>query len=233
MTRLLDQQTPQGAALVKPLTPPAVAVHEGGLDQIAGRLWPEESALCAQAVEKRRREFGAGRTLARRALAELGGPDLAILTRPGSRAPAWPAGFIGSISHTSDYAVAAVARLGDLAGIGVDVEDWRRLGQHLEPRILTARELDRELAGLEADARRVVVAILFSAKEAFYKLQHPLTSASLGFCDVEVEIDAGGAFQLVCLKAEGPFASGRSFEGRYAVAGERVATAIWLDAGWR
>jgi 4'-phosphopantetheinyl transferase EntD len=217
--------------LLKSLIPPSVRVHEGLIAQIAPELWPEEESLVADAVETRRREFAAGRTLARRALAELGGPQEPIRTRSGGRAPVWPAGFVGSISHTRDYAAAAVARTDAIAGVGIDLEDWPRLSPRLEAKILRPGEVGR-LADLDDQARAIAAAAVFSAKEAFYKLQHPLTSARLGFQDAQVELDKSrGAFRLVLLVPAPPFAAGHAFDGRYAVAEERVAAALWIDAG--
>src|SRR5438876_615194 len=75
-------------------------------------LFGEERALVAGASPVRRREFTAGRVCARDALQQLGGPRCAILRDP-SRAPIWPEGFVGSISHAAGYCVAAAARTAD------------------------------------------------------------------------------------------------------------------------
>src|ERR1700761_3617241 len=71
-------------------------------------LFPDEEALLGRAVEKRRREFAAGRGCARRALAALGLPPAPLLPGEGG-APRWPDGVVGSITHCAGYAAAAVA----------------------------------------------------------------------------------------------------------------------------
>ncbi|MGW3728760.1 4'-phosphopantetheinyl transferase, partial [Streptomyces sp. NPDC000851] len=56
-------------------------------------LYPEEAAVVARAVAKRRREFAVVRGCARRAMEKLGVPPQAVL--PGERgAPRWPVGLI-------------------------------------------------------------------------------------------------------------------------------------------
>lgn len=218
--------------MLRSILPPGVAVHEGPIGEVDGALWPQEQALHERAVDKRRREFAAGRVLARRALAELGAPDGPLLAAEGGRAPVWPAGFVGSISHTSDYAAAAAARADEVMALGIDVEDWSRFRDRLEGAILSQAEIARELSGLEGEARQIAMGLLFSAKEAFYKCQHPLTAVRLGFHDAEVEMDlAGGGFRLTLLREAGPLAAGLSVEGRQVVAAGRVAAAIWIPAG--
>jgi 4'-phosphopantetheinyl transferase EntD len=217
--------------MLKSILPPIVAVHEGPIGDIAGPLWSQERALCEGAVDKRQREFAAGRVLAHRALADLGAPEGPLLAVGDSRAPAWPSGFIGAISHTNDYAAAVVASTANLSGIGVDIEHWDRLHDRIEGHILSPGEATRELARLEGPQRQIAAALVFSAKESFYKCQHPLTGVKLGFTDADVEIDVARAgFRLTLLRQAGALAQGRVFQGRCVVAGARVATALWIAA---
>src|SRR5258708_8108427 len=73
-----------------------------------GSLLSLEESLVAKAVPKRRREFTAGRNCARRALAQLGYPDFALLAGSHGQ-PLWPPGIAGSITHCDDYCAVAVA----------------------------------------------------------------------------------------------------------------------------
>ena len=178
------------------------------------------------AVAKRRNEYAAGRILAHRAIATLGGPDGPILTDE-NRAPLWPAGITGSITHSTGYAAAAAARVSDVAAIGIDVEDIARFRAGIDRHFLSEQEIARHLAGREVAQRTARAAALFSAKEAFYKCQYPLTGLRLGFHDVEVDWDGeADAFWVRRKPAAG--GGGIGFEGRVAVSDDMVATAIFL-----
>jgi 4'-phosphopantetheinyl transferase EntD len=186
-----------------------VAVAEGLAEAVDGTLWPEETDHIAKAVEGRRAEFTAGRVLARRALATLDGPDCAI--PPGSRnMPVWPAGYVGSISHAHGFVAVAAARRTDLLSIGIDVENALRFRPELEKKIV-----------------QMALAIMFSAKEAFYKCQYPITECYLGFHDAHVVIDrAGGTFRLTLL-TDLPLLAGRQvFDGRFEIEADTVYTAM-------
>ena len=74
----------------------------------------------ARAVPKRRAEYLAGRFLARQLLAPLGFAD--FTARGEDRAPQWPPGIAGALSHNSDTALCAVHRESGLGGVGLDVE---------------------------------------------------------------------------------------------------------------
>ncbi len=206
------------------LLSPGIAVAEGLIEGVGGTLWDAEAVLVASAVAKRRREFAAGRILARRALTALGAEDAPLLAGP-DRAPLWPAGFVGSISHSDTYVVAAVARRRDVAGVGVDVEEVERFDAALERQILGRAEAAR-LAGLDAAARQAETATVFCAKEAFYKAQFPLLARAMGFQDVDVELDEGaGLFRARTV-------DGLAGEGRYAIADGLAAAALILPSGF-
>jgi 4'-phosphopantetheinyl transferase EntD len=83
----------------------------------------------ARSVVKRQAEFFYGRLAARLALA---GQDMNHVNLPvgRSREPVWPAGWTGSISHTTGIAGAIVAPTGSsrCKGIGLDLDD-RQLRQ--------------------------------------------------------------------------------------------------------
>ncbi len=174
----------------------AVAFELTGPDLEAGGdagLWPEEEVQVARAVPARRLQFAAGRRCARAGLAALGLAPVPIPAGP-QRAPHWPAGATGSISHTTGYAVAVVRRTSDGPGgpsgpastrlsIGVDAEQLGRVGDHLYSRLFTPAE-EAWLARLAGPRRDAAATAVFGAKEAFYKAQFPLTGAWVGFHDV-------------------------------------------------
>ena len=176
---MIETLLPDGAAVVEALSDPPEAV-----------LFPEEEALLAQAVQKRRSEFTTVRHCARLALARLGIPAVPIL--PGDRgAPQWPEGIVGSMTHCAGYRAAVVARSADLVTVGVDAEPHDRL----PPDVLDTVTLPQErvqLARLAAERPGVHWdRLLFSAKEAVYKSWYPLTRRWLDFDEAEITFDAG------------------------------------------
>lgn len=221
--------------LIAELVPPGVRTAElfddPPGDVLFPELFPEEAAVVAGAVDKRRREFAAVRRCARRALAELGVAPAPIL--PGDRgAPRWPPGVVGSLTHCAGYRGAAVARAGDLDAVGIDAEPNEPLPEGVLPLVAGPGEaarlegLARSRPGLHADR------LLFSAKEAVYKAWFPLTGRWLDFDGADVRLDAGGTFEAH-LTVAAPLVRGRPLHvlpGRWHAAGGLVLTAVVLPA---
>ena len=78
-------------------------------------LFPEEEALIARAIPKRRREFEKGRECARAALARLGLLDVVLLAGSG-REPLWPAEVVGEEPPYDELAIVEIAVIGFPAG---------------------------------------------------------------------------------------------------------------------
>ena len=102
-------------------------------------LFPEEARAVVNAVETRRQQFTAGRILARRAWQELGiAPQ--PLVNDEQRVPRWPAGIVGSITHTHGWCAVAVARATEIEFLGTDVEAAQPLDPGLWERICRPEE---------------------------------------------------------------------------------------------
>jgi 4'-phosphopantetheinyl transferase EntD len=168
------------------LFPPAVRCVETDPRSLRYTPHPEERALIRRAVPKRTREFSAGRWCARSALEQLGVVGFPLLADE-NRAPIWPAGITGSISHTEDYCAAVACRSDAIAGIGLDVEPKDGLPRDVRRRVLTSDELAwiESAPTHEAD---LLGKIVFSAKECVYKCQYAVTRAWLDFHDLEIEL---------------------------------------------
>ena len=107
--------------MIEEILPAEVVAVEALADPPGVTLFPEEEAVIAKAVDKRRREFSTVRHCARLALATLGLPRSPLLS--GERgAPQWPVGVVGSMTHCAGYRAAAVARARDVVTIGIDAE---------------------------------------------------------------------------------------------------------------
>ncbi len=155
-------------------------------DQVA---LPEEEALIARAVAKRRNEFITVRDCARRALAELGLPPVPIL-KGDKGEPCWPDGVVGSLTHCEGFRGAVVGRSSDTRSVGIDAEPHDVLPKGVLDAIslpVERSELGALPSGLHWDR------ILFCAKEATYKAWFPLTRRWLGFEDAHITLDVDGS----------------------------------------
>lgn len=174
-------------AALRRATSSRIAYVSGALDDFQFGLWNEEAMLVANAVERRVRQFAAGRNAARAALASLGVSPQPIL-RGEKGEPIWPAGIVGSISHTADFAAAAVAFRSDFASIGVDVELADDLPDGVLASIATAAEV-RRFEDHTGGLKPLLGRLTFSAKEAVYKCVWPLAREFFDFLDVEIVFD--------------------------------------------
>lgn len=168
-------------------------------------LFPEEAAHVARAVPKRQREFAAGRRAARAALAKLGrGPEPILAAT--NRAPIWPRGCVGSISHCDDLCIALCAPAGAVASLGVDIEERAPMSETVADTVTSSEErawLAKSAAALPVD--------VFSAKEAVYKALYPLSQKMLGFHELNILPDTEGRYFAQLLVPAAPFKAGDQF----------------------
>jgi 4'-phosphopantetheinyl transferase EntD len=150
-------------------------------------LTDAEITSIGNAVVSVRRASGAARLVAKELLSKLGSPPNLDLSKSASGAPRWPQGFVGSLAHDREVAVALVAPSRLLRSVGVDVEPTLPLPEHLLDLVATRSE-QRQLAGSLVSAR-----LLFCMKEAVYKATHPLDGVLLEHLDVEICLSSSTA----------------------------------------
>ncbi|WP_433284980.1 4'-phosphopantetheinyl transferase family protein [Micromonospora sp. CA-244673] len=218
---------------MRDLLPPEVAVAVAAAADWTGVLLPAERAcLGERAVTGRRRDFTAGRVCARRALAGLGLPATPV-PAGADRAPVWPAGVVGAITHTRGYCAAAAARAAEIRAVGIDAEGHRELPTGVRRKVCLPEE-EAQLARLPGGVAWSVV--LFSVKETVYKVWHPLVGTWLDFSDARVTLDPdAGRFTARIAPARlaaAPLTDPpSSIAGRFAVDTDLVRTAAVLVAG--
>jgi 4'-phosphopantetheinyl transferase EntD len=193
-------------------------------------LHPAEAAVAARMGAERRREFALGRACAHLALARLGVEDAPVLRARG-RAPRWPDGVIGSLTHTDAFCAVVVARSGALLALGLDAESG-----HITPRAARRVLSDDERARLDALPASADVhyeTLAFSAKESVYKALFPLSGQKLGFADASIAVDPAARRFHVALQGERRSAlpPGALLEGRYAWEGDTVVTSLVVRTG--
>lgn len=180
------REAPELAALF-PVVVQAAELHGAG---DPAQLFPIEREGKDRWAEKRIREFAAGRQCARDALQRLGIAPAPLLSLPDRR-PDWPEGVTGSITHCAGLACAVVASVSNVKSLGLDVEVIDAVDEHLWPRVLNDAERNWLKSCPEAE-QRTWATVIFSAKEAFYKCQYPVTAQWLEFEDAHVSLERPG-----------------------------------------
>lgn len=182
----------------------AVVCDELWLDQPIPPPLPAEARQVERAVPRRRTEYAAGRYLARRALGALGVADFALIDGP-DRAPVWPTGITGTITHTgaapNGYCAVAVAPTDEVQAVGLDAELATPLDPELWPSVLRPEERE-QVAALPAPSQGLFAKALFSAKESAYKAQYTVTRQFLGFHDVRIDL-SGDRFGVAFVNQAG------------------------------
>ena len=172
--------------LLTHLFPPGVVGAELREAGDPALLLATEAQHLARAGTQRMQEFVAGRLCARRALAEFGFADYPLSVNPDRR-PRWPASLVGSITHVSGMCGAVVASQRDYRAIGLDMAIVGDVTRDIWPYVCTPEELSWLTALGESEQVRCA-ALIFSAKEAFYKCQYGVTQQWLEFDDVTVDV---------------------------------------------
>jgi 4'-phosphopantetheinyl transferase EntD len=180
-------------------------------------------------VNKRKAEYLAGRVMAMKGLELLGSSELQVNIGK-HRAPLWPAGYLGSITHTSQKVIAVVARKKQYNYIGIDCENI--FGQDVFGEIKGMIVNLAEVAYLSrVDVPMVkLMTLVFSAKETFFKAVYPYVLHYFDFDAVEIiEISLEKqTFTLMICKDLTPFLKRKmEFDGIFIFDSNTVLTAIF------
>ena len=218
--------------MIEQLLPHGVVAVEAFEDVPGDLSFPGEESFVLNAVESRRHEFITARRCARDALVRLGYAPVPIRAGP-RREPLWPAGLVGSITHTAGYRAAAVASQRMLASIGIDTEQHDKLPDGVADAVTVPGEPEMLAALSRAFPATHWGRLLFSAKESVYKAWYPLTGRRLGFEDARLAIDPAGTF-IAKLLVDGARTDGGpplvELRGRFVVEGGFVATAVTVPS---
>ncbi|MBI6630200.1 4'-phosphopantetheinyl transferase superfamily protein [Pontibaca sp. S1109L] len=219
-----------GLALARGLFPNNVALASSDPGGDPSTLYPAERLAIARAVPARQREFAAGRDAARRAMAQRGLANSPI-PMSSDRAPLWPQGVTGSISHCQSCCLAAIALRTDARALGLDVEEDTPLSDDLIAEICTPFERAwlSEQSTLQA---RHWAKVIFSAKETAYKCQYTVTRRLFGFDGFEISLDQKiGHFEARFTASIAPFARNTALMGRFGIGNGLIVTGMFLTCG--
>jgi len=205
-----------------------VALPDAPGPSLPRELHPDEAAYAQLLAPARRVGFVGGRVALRAALAALGARDVGPILATARGAPALPAGFVGSVSHKREVAVAIVAAADDppRTTVGIDVEIPRVFRYDISDRVLTPGER-ATLGALAEPARAAELLFRFAAKEAIYKALDPWVRRFVAFHEAEIATtpDGGRAATLALARGEGPF----SVSLRDASADGLVIAEAWIS----
>lgn len=211
--------------------------HEAGTDSFSMEAGLRLPRNVLQAVPRRKAEYLAGRFCARHAIQRFLPAFTGEVSTRADRAPSWPQGLVGSITHTAGLASAAVGRTSDIAGIGIDAEQVltnEALGT-VRSYVSTPTERQR-LSGTLPEPS--CITLLFSAKESLYKCLHPIAQRFFSFEDACVEDlcvtdtdPSAGTFRIRLLVAlHETLRAGMMLSGSFRITEDCVHTGIVLPA---
>jgi len=178
-----------------------------------------------QAVNKRKLEFLLGRYCASKALSYLK-VTAGMLPRNKDRTAEWPKGYIGSISHTEQQAIACAASLTNYTGVGIDIE--KVITADFYPALKNYVIMPSELAVINkltiAD-KLTLATLLFSAKESLYKLLYKQTQCMLDFSSaVLLELTEKNFSLMLMQTVNDKYKEGDIIHGYYALQDDTVIT---------
>jgi enterobactin synthetase component D len=175
------------------------------LDSLA-LLYPLPARL-ERAVLKRQVEFLAGRVCAQQAIEALTGATPAVIPAQPDRAPEWPPGIVGAITHTANYAAALVAAETHYQGIGIDCEVvLAPKNLPLQKHICVPEELEALQAAHHDWSAEQLLTLVFSAKESLFKCLYRQVQKFFGFNAARV-ITLDSAHQTFVIQLEADLTS--------------------------
>jgi 4'-phosphopantetheinyl transferase EntD len=181
------------------------------------------------AISKRRIEFLAGRYCAQTALKKFGIELQSSLPVGQNRAPQWPEGYIGSITHTHNYAAAIVAKTDVWKSVGLDSEIVVEQSKPaLINHICVNQEFERVCKQTQL-AYTEVFTFIFSAKESLFKALNPITKTFFGFQKAQIEtVDMTKHTFTISLLADlnDTLTEGMIFSGHFQKTDNRYTTLI-------
>lgn len=111
--------------------------------------------------------------------------DTTVATAEGG-ARKWPAGFVGSLTHKGTVVLGVIAPATSTRMIGIDLERTDRDDLAAIENSIASEGLP---PGVDSERARL---LSFSAKEAVFKAQYPVTGRRLGFPDVQLLWERSG-----------------------------------------
>ncbi|OWO79792.1 4-phosphopantetheinyl transferase [Photorhabdus luminescens] len=182
----------------------------------------------AKAVKKRRAEYLTARYCARQLLAQLGQPEFNLISG-NDRAPIWPEGICGSVSHSTYCAIVLAAPQINNRLIGVDVEaivDRQNIDE-ITKMIVNDREIQL-LKHCHLPFEQAFT-LAFSVKESLYKALYPQVKRFFGFEAAEITALSLENNEITLVLRETlthHYPTGTIFRGQFIIYPQEILTLI-------
>lgn len=184
-------------------------------------------ASLAGAARKRKAEHLAGRYCATQLL-RAAGCHLSV-EMMADRAPGWPAGFRGAISHSNGQAIALLTTAASGFWPGVDIEEARP-NVMLETADMYVTADEQALLDSVPLLRHQALLIVFSAKESLFKSLYPRVQHFFDFDAALLRIldTRERTFTLELTRPlSATLPAGQAFQGHWRLTDTGVITALW------
>ncbi|KAA1184947.1 4'-phosphopantetheinyl transferase family protein [Photorhabdus heterorhabditis] len=197
-------------------------------DKLFGQLNLPFPAQLAKAVNKRRAEYLAARYCARQLLAQLGQPEFNLISG-NDRAPIWPQGICGSVSHSAQHAIVLAAPQTNNRLIGVDIETIVN-HQNMDEMIKMVLN-DRETPFLNHChlSPEQMFTLAFSVKESLFKALYPHVKRFFGFEAAEIITLSLENNEIILQLQEtltNNYPAGTIFRGQFIIYPQEILTLI-------
>ena len=180
------------------------------------------------AVAKRKSEFLAGRYLAKIMLDNLGYNDVNVAINH-DRSPLWPAGLLGSISHSNNKVLCVTTKSHHCNYLGIDIEHWlpeTDAGSLVHNIVVNETEYQKMLPYLSFNR---AITLIFSAKESLYKAIFKEFGHYVDFHAAMVtglDFNAQQLTLTLCQDLSDTMYAGRQFICQFSIAEQSVTTLI-------
>lgn len=178
-----------------------------------------------RAVKKRRAEYLVSRYCIQQAMQTLGIEDF-VLRNGEDRAPVWPEGIGGSLSHTQHRVCALLTRERGLL-LGVDCERLMTAETAAETQHMLINAAEKRMLEQCSLPFNLALTVVFSLKESLYKALYPQLLQFMDFSAAQV-VACSDDLQQLTLRLTHTFSTemvaGREFTGRAQVQPDEVLT---------
>ncbi len=183
-------------------------------------LSASEKEIAQSYGTKRLSDFCTGRYCMRRCTGHYGFDGDILIGSKGM--PLLPGYITASLSHSKNICGAVAGSTDRFQSLGLDIETVGRVNRDMWHLLFSETEM-RFLENMDELQQSIATTVFFSMKEAFYKMQYPLTETFLDFHDVEI-VPAADGYRAMLLRSAGEFAEGQLFPGSAHQSGQEIVT---------